>query len=298
MQAVGEIAKSYLGTTELEPSIIESIFNVSKGNPFVLTEYLKNLLECGAISRKNSTWVLNKEIYGKTKLSSNVSELILRRIERLTSLTKCVLEYAAVLESHFSIHLLSQILTFSKKEIKDSMIQAIGSSIVENVSGDEFAFVHDRLREALYEGLDEERRRKIHTKIGLFLDKGSFSSLDDLAQCLYHYKNGKWMETPFRVYQLAVDAGVQAMESRIHEYSHKQLQFALSLINEKWVEESFGIEQWHSLALTYIYRNDEEEAEKCIKKAFLLSTSAEDRAACESLRVSNLLAAGKAGQSV
>src|SRR5207253_2544405 len=80
VEQMTSLLTSYLGSSSLEPAIVELFFTKSNGNPFIATEYLRALVDQGFLIFKNSQWHLASGDLQKLAFSKDVYAIILERI--------------------------------------------------------------------------------------------------------------------------------------------------------------------------------------------------------------------------
>lgn len=201
---VNELLSDSLRTPrEQTKEFAEILHAKTGGNPFFIGELLKQLskedavyfdLRSGNTGEARWKWDLPK--IKNTKISDNVVELLINRIRKLSPVVQETLKMASCIGSNFDLSLLSRILGGSFKETLASLQECINEELIvpigENyrvaesfqetaVNKDKneqtaktvlFRFQHDRVQQAAYEIIDEEKKKEIRLKIGRFLLEG------------------------------------------------------------------------------------------------------------------------------
>lgn len=146
------------------------VFNKTGGNPFFAIQLLRTLRQEGLLEldRKRHRWWWNLERLEEQKDSDNIVELLLSRLSRLSSSTRDVLKLASCLGNTFDLPTLSLVCQRSESELESDLREACNQGLVLSQSGS-FKFLHDRVQEASYRLIPEEKRAEEHLRIGLIL---------------------------------------------------------------------------------------------------------------------------------
>lgn len=141
-------------------------------------------------------------------LPETVESLLTTRIDTLAPADRMLLRYASVIGPRFPLDLLGEIL---QAEIPDAgsleRWANLGEFIVPGVD-DELGFRHDLVRATAYEGLSFRRRREIHARVGVALERRLGTRADEEAALLsLHFHEAHQFQ---RSWHYAVLAGDRA----------------------------------------------------------------------------------------
>ena len=139
-------------------------------------------------------------------LPETVESLLTARIDTLEPADRMLLRYASVVGPRFPLDLLGEIL---HEEIPDAghpeRWAYLGEFIVP-ADHDELAFRHDLVRATAYEGLSFRRRREIHSRVGLALERRLGPRADEESALLsLHFHEAHHFERSWRYSVLAAD---------------------------------------------------------------------------------------------
>src|SRR6266487_235974 len=154
------------------------LFAETRGQPFYLNALLQMLLECGDLVPRlitGSGWVFEPQ---PSILEANapdgllpwdVRELIQRRLARLSSPARTLLAAGAVLEHDFAFEELCQVAQLAPQEGLAALDESLQSLLLQESSnrregrrGVSYHFADDKIREVVYAGAGDARRRVFH----------------------------------------------------------------------------------------------------------------------------------------
>jgi DNA-binding CsgD family transcriptional regulator/tetratricopeptide (TPR) repeat protein len=167
-------------------SLAVAIHALTEGNPFLVCELWRALLETGALSVEGGTVRLTRPLE-EIATPQSVREVVSQRVARLDPHSRDLLELAAVAGQVFDLDLLQR-ASHGSAGPAGALDAAVRSGMVEEVPARSLAyrFTHELVRRALYDRLSALRRAELHLEVAkaIELAEGSASRLADLA---YHY---------------------------------------------------------------------------------------------------------------
>lgn len=157
------------------------------GNPFFVGEFLRALSRDGLLrfdaSQRQFLWDL--ESVRQRHTTDNVVDLVIARIARLPAPTREALEFAAVVGHTFNLATLAQVARCSARQARANLSEALDNDILVPVGDDYkytmladdvegagqigYAFLHDRVQQAVYGLIPVERRPGAHHRVGRLL---------------------------------------------------------------------------------------------------------------------------------
>ncbi len=141
----------------------------SGGNPFFALETLKALFETGMLHEKDGAWTSQLDDisldYNELRVPSKVAAVIEQRVSRLSEPTKRALQAACVMRQGFTPKTLAGIVGLSEFAVLDALEEAQNSSLIVNDH-----FVHDLIRQGMYQNLPEARRKILHGNVAQMLE--------------------------------------------------------------------------------------------------------------------------------
>ncbi|MDH5634613.1 MAG: tetratricopeptide repeat protein, partial [Candidatus Bathyarchaeota archaeon] len=203
------LVRSIFGSS-LGKEFVEKLYGETEGNPLFASETLSMLVEEGHLREKDGRWVFSapKE---RIRIPSKVREVIVRRISKLGTDKRKLLDVAAVSGYHFAHDTLCRVLTLdpavvlamlAEIEQRHRLIRSVDSA---------FEFAHHKIREVIYGDMPEELRRIYHVKIADCLEKALAEKISDsyMADMVLHSIEGG---LPEKAFEYLIRLGEKAVE--------------------------------------------------------------------------------------
>lgn len=158
------------------------------GNPFYIVEFLKTLVQERLIffdtANGRWTWILDQIV--AHPVSANVADLLAWKLKGLPRNSREALELAACMGASFDLHNLSVVLQQTELETAEALALPIQLGVLTPAGDDpdfvapgaaddhpllqvRFCFSHDRIQQAAYMLLEQDRRSLAHWIVGLHL---------------------------------------------------------------------------------------------------------------------------------
>ncbi len=174
------------------------------GNPFFVTEVLRNLVETGALVQHDGVWV-GTLAPGEAGLPEGVRDVIGQRLSRLSEQTNDLLRTAAVFGREFEVDLVASVMQIDDDTAVDRLDEAVAAQLVDEVEGTpgRLSFAHALVRQTLLEELTTNKRLRLHRKIAELLDARPGTPVDLLA---HHYLEAAVTGVAARAVECACEA--------------------------------------------------------------------------------------------
>ena len=156
-------------------------------------------------------WVLEEGGLDALELPADVLELVLSRIDGLGLDSRRVLAAAAAIGMRFGPDRLAEVCQVDQLPVLEVIGVATDRRLVGAAEGGEYAFVHDRIREALLADLDEAALRSLHQRIATVLEASPSAGSEHVYAVARHYSRGETDRAPQRVFDACFAAGQLAL---------------------------------------------------------------------------------------
>lgn len=273
--AASTMISALLGKSSLDVDTIQRINRASNGNPFVIGEYIRNLLNMGFLAFRDGQWRINSEGISQVSISSDIFQLILNRINLMTEQAKTVLGIASVIGNTFELAPLVASMNLTDTEVIRHLQEAIQYNLISVIEGGSFRFTHDKIRESLKLSMTDERRRNVNDALARFTDDvtGNKRSWYDLARYL---ANGNFDKNLKRTCEVNYEAGKLALANYSYQQAYELIRFALECAKRFELDVSSIKEINRHFALACNNSGHEQEAHLAIDYAISLASSREE----------------------
>ncbi|GLF95819.1 ATP-binding protein [Streptomyces yaizuensis] len=148
------------GGVEPDPALVAEVHRRTGGNPFFVEQTVR-------------IWRGGSPV---STVAPGVSEAVRRRLSLLPDEVGRLLETAAVLGREFHRQVLAAAVAAPVPHVERLIERAVAARLVTVGTCGGYAFVHDLVRETLYDTLDERRRRALHAAVVHALDGAAGSA--------------------------------------------------------------------------------------------------------------------------
>lgn len=239
--------------------LAKNVYDKTHGNSFFTIEFLKSLHHEGLISfdLESRTWKWDIDSISKASFSNNVVELMSGKIEKLEESTTEILKLAACIGNQFDLATLALISEQSKPDALKSLWPAVEEGLLIPLDNEyrfveladeipdlpeaDFKFSHDRVQQAAYSLIAEQKKAETHLRIGRLMLNDPEIDDEDMFDIINHFDVGMELVTdPSERDELAklnLKAADKAMASVAFIPAEKYCATAKMLINEDWVNK-------------------------------------------------------------
>ncbi|WP_437489910.1 AAA family ATPase [Sorangium sp. So ce1014] len=262
--AVAQIVAEALDcAVEQAAPLSEVVFEKTRGNPFFVNQFLRALRqeELLRFDARSRSWTWDLAPIQAMKITDNVVALMAGKLQELAPDTQRALMLAACVGHEFELEVLSVLCDRSRGDTAADLWEALRDGLIHptdseyrfvhgparsDAADDEpstrfnvsYRFLHDRVQQAAYSLLDDERRKAAHLRIGrLLLARAGSSPRDDALFAVANQVNlaADLISEPGERVELArlnLAAGRRAKAANAHQAAADYLAAGTSLLGE------------------------------------------------------------------
>lgn len=187
---VQSLIKGMLGRIELTEDFTDRVYTVTAGNAFFVSETMRALIEEEQLQLERGRWILPIDI-STLELPASIESTIIQRLKLLNPETLNLARTASIVGRNLDLSFLKELSGLEDErlfEILDELIERQFMKTEEKL----YIFNHDRVRETLYNQLQEEKRKELHERAGTILEEQYYSGKGNVAigQLGYHFSKG------------------------------------------------------------------------------------------------------------
>ena len=196
---------------ELGRELLPVLYRHTEGNPFLVVQVLRALVEEGEIRYEGERWIWKQT--SELRLPVAVSDLMARRLDRLSERTRNILTTAAVIGRLFDIDLALAAGAGTEDELLDVIDEAVAAAVLEpsRSDADSYAFTHTLLLDAIKNTANPRRLKRIHHSVGEALENRNSNAIAELAG---HFDQAGVSD---KAYRYAMQAGASATNVYAHD---------------------------------------------------------------------------------
>ena len=247
------VAEALACSTDYTESLSDLIYAKTQGNAFFTIEFLKSLYTDGLLTFNYlKRWQWDSDRIKALNITDNVVDLMVKQIARLPPITKTILQLAACIGNTFDLETLAVINKSQPGSTLDDLWSSLPAGLVIPLNDKykllnkdidistkeiQFKFLHDRVQQAAYSLIKEDRRKVTHLEIGRLLlantkqeniEKRIFAIVNQFNEsiCLIENEAEK-----IRLAELNLLAGQKAKSSNAYSSAVKYFQLGRELLN-------------------------------------------------------------------
>lgn len=206
--------------------VVSTVHTRSGGNPFFAVQIARLLEQEGGIHREHGRWTLTPG--AKAELPPEVRETVSRRLRHISIEGRAVLGFGALLGREFPYAALEKVAERSEDALFEALDEAQEAGLLrETLEG--YAFAHPLLWEVVYGRMPDQRRQRLHERIGTVLEATYGDDANGhAAELAWHFSEAGKRE---RALQYVLRAAEQARTSVAYAEAERYYRQAIELAN-------------------------------------------------------------------
>ena len=271
------------------------IIQKTQGNPFFTTQFLKSLYEDNYIwfNKQQGHWECDIAQVSSIASNDGVVAFVVQQLQKLPAKTQQLLQLAACIGSQFDLETLAIAANGTKAEVANTLWAALQAGVIsprgdvykfyvgerdalQHISTEaenhtaHYRFLHDRVQQAAYRLISEEKKQSSHLKVGQrLLDRATENEREEhLFEIVNHLNIGTALIVEptqiHRLCQLNLRAGQKAQASAAYSSANQYLIAGIELLRpDCWQSQySLALSLYESAAETALLCGDFEQLEK------------------------------------
>jgi hypothetical protein len=164
------------------PAVVAAVVRRSAGNPFFVGELLRLLATDDRLALTDAGSAL-------LEIPPGVRDVVLRRLERLTTECRRALSVAAVIGGEIALGVLEATSELERERLLAVVDEAVDARLLmrDAASPARWSFAHSAVRDALFAGLGTAERAALHRRVGEYLEGLDAAEADPPADALAHH---------------------------------------------------------------------------------------------------------------
>jgi predicted ATPase len=215
---------------KVTPALLEILRQRVEGNPFFLEQILRYLQEEGRLEHGPTGWGIAGD-QALESLPTDISAILVSRLDRLNREVKEVVQTASVLGREFELRLLSQML-HDDKTLPEKIHVAVEADVLSLLTEIRYIFRHALFRDAAYNMQLRTRQQELHQ---IAVDAFEVLYQDQLAphysEIAYHADRAGLRDKAKKFYILAGAEAARAYKNNLAIESYTRALFLSSMEN-------------------------------------------------------------------
>jgi PAS domain S-box-containing protein len=279
--------------SRVEP-LAELVYEKTGGNPFFINQFLTTLVEERLLEFdiSTATWSWDLTHVRAKNLTDNVVDLLIGKLKRLPAATQKALQQFACLGNTAEFAMLAMAHGGSEEQMHADLWEAARGGFILRMDGS-YKFLHDRVQEAAYTLIPEEKRAEVHLRIGRRLmtrlspEKIAEQTFDIVNQLNFGLQRIFNEDEKERVAELNLRAGRKAKSSAAYGSACAYLAAAIGLVDGTVWHHRYDLafSLWLESAECEYLNGNFGETESLIAELLSRATSKIDKAAAYRLKV-------------
>ncbi|MGH8978610.1 MAG: ATP-binding protein [Acidimicrobiia bacterium] len=199
-------------------SVVQMLYDATKGNPFFLEGVVRQLAEQGRLAPETD-W--DDLLATGLDIPESVRFTLEGRIAKLRPETRGVLTTVSVLGRDFGFDLLEALEEISDDDLVDAVDEAERAGIIVSTADAgtvRFAFAHDLIRRILMASISLARAQRLHLRVADALERAHAANLEAHAAAIAYHLDaaGHWADRD-RTIRFLTMAGDRALEAAAYD---------------------------------------------------------------------------------
>lgn len=216
-----------------EDILIDVLEHKCNGNPFILNQMIRYLLDSSIIRKINGNWVFIPELINEIPGNFDSVSLIKHKLSNLSERELRYLKIGSLMGGIIELQILGEIGGFDEPQSKIILKKLEAEGIlVTNFKG-EVRFAHDKIQEVVLSGINIQEKTLIYESLAVEYEALSDTKMEFLFDAAEMYRKTSQLE---KAVELSVKAGKYAVEKAAYDLAIADFRNALLMIDQIYQE--------------------------------------------------------------
>jgi DNA-binding winged helix-turn-helix (wHTH) protein/tetratricopeptide (TPR) repeat protein len=238
---IADYLAALFGGHQLPAGLAGLVHRHSAGNPLFVTLIVQDMVKRGIIAESQGIWTLTADLEELDfDVPDTLQQILMLQFEQLNAPEQLILRSASVAGDYFSVWAIAGTLKLEPEQIEQlcedlaerhQFIRPAGfQEYPDGAASPRYGFKHSLYRHALYRGLSDVARTRLHRSLACRLaTAGSPGEQEMTSELAAHFEQGREFGEAIRCWRLTAD---RAAKRFAHRDSIQVLQHALKLVPE------------------------------------------------------------------
>ena len=204
---VAALVAAQLGGGQVPAELARQLTIRSDGNPLAVVEYVRSLVEAGAVHPSWGTWEVSDDALDKLRLPPDVVTLMVSRLDAVDDTVRRCLAAAAVQGGQFDVGVVGHAIGIPESSVRDAVASAARLRIVDSRGDGRHAFVHQEVRRTLLDTTSVTEIADLHERIAEGLEAAGTRSDESIYELARHRMAAGRERAPGRAHEACLAAG-------------------------------------------------------------------------------------------
>ncbi len=204
---VADMIADMLGMYRAPSSLVDSLWQLSAGNPYFVAEYLRTAVAEGVLQRHQGRWHVVAPAL-PLPIPATLTALIERRRARLSPLACAVVDSAAVLGGEIDSAVLCSVAGLEEDAFFDALDEIFAASVLQPLPAERVGFLHDVQCDVCYRAIPQERAAVLHRRAAQAIEATAHSLKQVYPELARHWRAAGDLA---RAVEALARAGIYAM---------------------------------------------------------------------------------------
>ncbi|MBE9563286.1 MAG: AAA family ATPase, partial [Proteobacteria bacterium] len=233
---------------ETTQTLANLVYQKTQGNAFFTHQFLHALYEEELLQFKQQQWHWDVQQIANKNITANVVELMASKINKLPEKTVAILQLAACIGNLFDLSILAVISELKQDETLERLQPAIIEGLIQPLEEkSQLKFLHDRVQQATYALIADDKKKAVHLKIARLLLKETPDNIleEKIFGIVRHFNNSIDLLTNqterLEIAKLNLLAGQKAKMATAYESAVSFLTIGKECLPEKSWETEYDL---------------------------------------------------------